>query len=283
MADRVKTTSAKNPNAAQSPHKPWGRITLDACGLLLWVAVSVIGSQIIVGNIMLWILGAETLSQPVWMAVYSALAYTLAMLLVIFVPPKITAVWRIVNEKKAGKKLTSSRIAPRAVGRQSLGLGGWPTWTDIGLAPVGFIVYLVLAAAITMLFSLFPWFDVEEVQELGFSFGLGGVDRVVAFVTLVVVAPIAEEVIFRGWLYGKLRTKLSAKMSNISGMVISILLVSVLFGLVHGQWNVGVNVFALSVILCGLREITGTIYAGILLHMLKNGVAFYVLYVLGVG
>ena len=41
------------------------------------------------------------------------------------------------------------------------------------------------------------------------------------------------------------------------------------------------NVFALSVALCVLREITGTIYAGILTHMIKNGVAFYLLYVMG--
>ena len=30
-----------------------------------------------------------------------------------------------------------------------------------------------------------------------------------------------------------------------------------------------------------LREITGTIYAGVLTHMLRNGVAFYYLYVIG--
>ena len=100
---------------------------------------------------------------------------------------------------------------------------------------------------------------------------------------LVVVAPIAEELIFRGWLYGKLRLLLSSKLSNNASMILSIILVSVLFGMVHMQWNVGVNVFALSVVLCGLREITGTIYAGILAHMLKNGIAFYLLYILGIG
>ena len=66
-------------------------------------------------------------------------------------------------------------------------------------------------------------------------------------------------------------------------MVISIFLVSLLFGIVHLQWNVGVNVFAMSIVLCGLREITGTVYAGILTHMIKNGVAFYLLYILGIG
>ena len=105
----------------------------------------------------------------------------------------------------------------------------------------------------------------------------------VAFIILVVVAPVAEELIFRGWLYGKLRPMLSAKMSDAASMTISIFLVSLLFGIVHMQWNVGVNVFAMSIVLCGLREITGTIYAGILMHMVKNGVAFWLLYILGIG
>ena len=112
---------------------------------------------------------------------------------------------------------------------------------------------------------------------------MSGGDRVLAFLTLVVVAPIAEEIVFRGWLYGKMREKIASEYSNKVSMVVSILLVSLLFGAVHGQWNVGVNVFAMSVVLCGLREITGTIYAGILLHMLKNGVAFWMLYMMGMG
>ena len=61
---------------------------------------------------------------------------------------------------------------------------------------------------------------------------------------------------------------------------VSILIVSALFGFLHLQWNVGINVFCLSLVLCVLREITGTIHSGILLHMLKNGFAFYLLYVI---
>jgi membrane protease YdiL (CAAX protease family) len=54
---------------------------------------------------------------------------------------------------------------------------------------------------------------------------------------------------------------------------------SVLFGLIHGQWNVGVDVFVLSMVACSLREVTGSIWAGILLHMLKNALAFYIIFV----
>ncbi len=219
------------------------------CLMCVWVFASVIVAQLIIGRLMVLMLGAETVQQPVWIAIYSALSYVAAMALIILVPPKIAKKW--------------------GVSRKGLGLYETPTWTDIGLAPVAFIASLILAAGLVALFSLFPWFNAEETQSLGFSTFIIGWDRIVAFITLVVVAPIAEEVIFRGWLYGKIREVLTDKVSEKAAIIISILTVSLLFGLIHLQWNVGVNVFALSVVLCGLREITGTIYAGILTHMLK--------------
>ena len=239
--------------------KQWGKLILKIFLMMLWVAVSVIASQLVVGYIMIWILGEDTFVEPVWTAFYTAIYYVLAVALVLFL---------------SGKK----------IGRQRLGLRGWPTWTDIGLGVVGFLAQLILAAALTALFMIFPWFQeiADQSQDVGFSVLNSGLDRVVAFVSLIIIAPIAEEIIFRGWLYGMMRQKLSEKVSNTAGMIISILLVSLLFGLVHMRWNVGVNVFATSVVLCGLREITGTIYAGILVHMLKNGVAFYLLYVAGI-
>ncbi len=242
--------------------------------ILLWTAVSIIASQLVVGYLMLAILGKETFSEPMPTAVFSALFYVLAMALIIFVPPLLKKCWH-KNHNTAKEKLTLPS-------RTELGLKDLPTWTDIGLAPVGYLVYLVLGMAVTSLFSLFPWFDVNQAQDVGFSTYMAGGEKVIAFITLVVIAPIAEEIIFRGWLYGKIRNKLSQSMTNLVSMIVSALLVSVLFGAIHLQWNVGVNVFALSLVLCALREITGTIYSGILLHMFKNGLAFYLLYVVGI-
>lgn len=179
------------------------------------------------------------------------------------------------TEKKEEKKGQLSYLL--CVDRNEMGLRGLPTWTDIGLAPVGFIVYLVLAFILTWVFSLFPWFDTNQIQETGLNSYITTLDAVIAYLRLVVLAPIIEELIFRGWLYGKLRNCLLAKFSDRTSMFISIFAVSIVFGLIHGQWNVGVNMFAMSVVLCGLRETTGTIYSGILVHIIKNGVAFCVI------
>lgn len=261
-----------------SPKKQGWRLFCLIIGMMLWVFASVVASQLVVGYILLWMVGVEEFSRPVMTAIYSALSYVVAMLLVIIVPPLC-----LHRRNRAGVKKKATMQKQKLVNFRELGLHDWPTWTDIGLAPVGYIVYLILAAGLVALFSLFPWFDAGEVQEVGFSYYVTGGDRLVAFLTLVVVAPIAEEIIFRGWLYGRMREGLLKKVSNKTSIVISIFLVSLLFGIVHLQWNVGVNVFALSLVLCALREVTGTIHAGILLHMLKNGIAFYLLFVMGIG
>ena len=277
MAEKKERNKIPKESGKNKKSRRFFRLIFILLGMMVWVAASVIAAQFLVGYVLVWIVGPEKLNQPVWTAVYSALSYVIAMVLIIFVPILIKRRKTKDGAKKVGEKEVLE------VTRNSLGLRGMPKWVDIGLAPVGFIVYLLIAAGLVALFTCFPWFDAEEAQEVGFSVYVAGIDRVIAFITLVVVAPIAEEIIFRGWLYDKMRTKLSENVSEKLSIGISIFLVSLLFGIVHLQWNVGVNVFAMSIVLCGLREITGTIYSGILLHMLKNGIAFYLLYVLGIG
>lgn len=261
-----------NKEVKKKDSKHRGRLALEVLMITVYAGGATIVSQYVIGYLMVWIVGAEAMEKPVMTGVFSALSYLLTLVMVLAVP--LSKSHKQKKAKKTGKwKWVNSD-------RKTLGLSGWPTWTDIGLAPVGFLVYCLLAAGLIALFSLFPWFNAEEAQEIGFSYYVNGFDRVVAFVTLVVVAPIAEEIIFRGWLYGWLREKIAAEYSNKVSMIVSIFLVSLLFGLVHGQWNVGVNVFAMSIVLCGMREITGTIYSGILLHMVKNGVAFWMLFMM---
>ncbi|MBR0479765.1 CPBP family intramembrane metalloprotease [Candidatus Saccharibacteria bacterium] len=242
-------------------------------GILIFTGASVIAAQLIVGYLMLFILGRETFVQTVPSAIYSLLSYALALFFVLFVSTRVKTKWKLIDIFGETKQ--------KKLNLDELGLKSGPTWTDIGLAPVGYIASLILAAGLVGLFSIFPWFNAEEAQEIGFSAYLSGPDRIIVFLILVVIAPIFEEIIFRGFLYGKIRERLNGEVAEISGIIISSLLVSILFGIIHLQWNVGVNVFALSIVLCALREITGTIYAGILTHMIKNGVAFYLIYVLG--
>lgn len=155
--------------------------------------------------------------------------------------------------------------------RGDIGLQRLPNWKDIFVTPVGFIAYFILSAILTALATSFSWFDIDQAQNTGFSGVSFGYEYVLAFFALVVLAPVAEEILFRGYLFGKLK--------NYVPVWFAILLTSVLFGVAHGAWNVGIDTFALSVVLCILREVTGSLWPSILLHSLKNGLAYYLLFI----
>ena len=222
---------------------------------IFWTVFSFIAARYIVGAPLALLLG-ENFSSPFWVAIYQILFYLVAVFLVVFVP------WKIF------KKFPTNRT--------ELGLKNLPTWSDIGLSIVGFLVYLIAAGFFVNLLSNLPFFDADAVQETGYGAYVLGFNRFMAFLALVIAAPIGEEIIFRGWLYGKLRAKINNKFS----LLISILIVSIIFALFHGQLNVMANVFVMSIVLCLMRETTGTIYSGILLHIIKNAVAFYLVYVM---
>ena len=246
-----------------------------AIAIMLWVGAAVIVAQYIVGYLMILILGQEPFieREVIPITIFSALSYILAFCIIAFLPPLI------VNNIKKNPKKSKDKIKP--IDLKILGFDKWVTWADIGLSVGGLVVYFVLAAILLSVFNIFPWFNAEQTQNMIYNTNIYGFDRMLAFVVLVVVTPIAEELIFRGYLYGKMREKFSQVTTELLSVIISAVLVSIVFGIVHLQWNVGVNVFAMSLVACALREYTGTIHAGILLHMIKNGLAFYYLFVLG--
>jgi membrane protease YdiL (CAAX protease family) len=246
----VKTLKSRFDMRAKENHKMTvGALLGWAFLMALWVGVVLIGVQYALA----YLISAMHLqvSEIVLQTIFSALVYVVALLVIIFVP------WKLLKMKTT---------------REELGMRGLPTWTDILLAPIAFIVFLIASGFImAVMQAIMPSIDWTQEQDVGFNNIISNLDFVLTFLSLVVIAPIAEEIIFRGWLYGKMRRKMSA--------VPAILIVSLLFGLVHGQWNVGVVVFTMSIAMCLIRELTGTIWGGILVHMIKNGLAFYALYV----
>ena len=229
-------------------------LVLWAIGIALWVGAMLFVAQYVVAFIFVRIVPQEQLQSNAVNSAYQAVTYAVCLALTIFVP------WKLLKAKTS---------------RNEVGLHGLPTWTDVLLAPIVFIAVMVAAGAMTALMqAILPSIDWEQVQETGYSGLYQTGEYITAFVCLVVLAPVCEEIIFRGWLYGKLRARMSA--------LPAILITSLLFGIMHGQWNVGVTVFVMSIGMCLQRELTGTIWSGMLLHMIKNGLAFYLLFVAGV-
>lgn len=223
--------------------------------LPLWVFISFFAAQfLVVGlekvlNALHVPLGA--LNGSVLNTVFAVVLYAVTLVIVIGVP------WLALKKR---------------VSRTEIGLFRYPSWTDIAMTPVAAVVYFILSAILVYVATTFlPWFDASQVQNTGFGQLNQRYEYILAFVTLVVIAPIAEETLFRGYLFGKLLKFVPAWAA--------ILATSLLFAAIHGAWNVAVDTFALSVVLCLLRLSTGSLWAPILLHMTKNGIAYYLLFI----
>ncbi len=146
-------------------------------------------------------------------------------------------------------------------------------------ALAGFGLYFILYIVGLMLVSkIWPGLQTDQKQELGFNAAAKGNELWPIFISLVILPPITEEIVVRGFLYSGLRTKLP--------IVMSALIASVLFAAAHlGEggksgllWIAGVDTFILSMVLCYLKDKTGSLWPGIGVHMIKNGLAFVILF-----
>jgi uncharacterized protein len=151
-----------------------------------------------------------------------------------------------------------------------------PKLIDIIYALAAYAGYFIVFFTVFTFVSRF--IDVTQKQQLGFDSPTGDIQLLLAFISLVILPPIAEEIMFRGFLFSSLRAKFR--------LVPAVIVTSILFGLAHLQfgngapllWIAAIDTFTLSCFLCYLREKTGSVWASVLLHMIKNGIAYLTLY-----
>ncbi|MDR0956049.1 MAG: CPBP family intramembrane metalloprotease [Candidatus Nomurabacteria bacterium] len=158
---------------------------------------------------------------------------------------------------------------------QLIGLSRRPKLIDLKYLLAGIPIYYVLLIAMMIaariILAAAGSGAMNQTQDVGFATsGNSPGQLVIIFVALVIVPPIAEEIAMRGFLFGRLRKILSFWPTAI--------LVSLLFAVAHWQLNVSLDTFTLSMVMCVLREKTGTIYPTIGLHIVKNLVAFCALF-----
>lgn len=169
-------------------------------------------------------------------------------------------------------------IRLRRASVKAIGFLRRPRFSDAGWAFVTFGVYFLTVAAVTALVSALFHIDLNQKQELGFDNVSGTNHLMLTFISLVILPPLVEEFLFRGFLFTGLRAKMTFWWSTV--------ITSMLFASLHlaqgaGSilWVAGIDTFLLSLFLCYLREKTGNLWTGIFLHALKNAVAFTYLYI----
>ncbi|HZO36011.1 MAG TPA: CPBP family intramembrane glutamic endopeptidase [Solirubrobacteraceae bacterium] len=145
-----------------------------------------------------------------------------------------------------------------------LGLRPARAWSAFWLVIGAYLLFVAVAAGWTSLLGIT---DRENV-----AVSLGTRDSAAALAGAIVlvcaVAPFAEELFFRGFLFGALRKY---------GLIPAAAITGVVFGLAHvASSPIGfiVPLAVLGVLLCLLYERTGSLYPPMALHCLNNSIAF---------
>lgn len=153
----------------------------------------------------------------------------------------------------APRALAGLRLVPRRglLGSMVLGIAlAIPAW--IGAQLIGYLTIRLLEP-----FGLQPEVGVADAA-------LQNADPVVLVVALVVVAPIAEELFFRGVVYNAWEREYGATRALFGS--------AILFAVIHGSIFVIPSIFALGIVLAILFRGTRSLPATIMLHAGFNGI-----------
>jgi len=257
-------TKPANPKHRPQTWVPWGGLgpwVVVVYALLVFGIASTLAAVLLVLYAHLSGLGGHSADSWLTNSVVAQFWYVLTAEALTF-----CAIWGFLRLRKTGL---------RSIGWR--GVRFWDPIVALIAYVVYFVAYLVLLAVVT---HLIPSININQKQDLGFSNVSGTMNLVLTFLSLVVLPPLVEETVFRGFVFTGLRTRLK--------WVWAAIITSLLFASAHllesasGQpllWVAGIDTFTLSIVLCYLREETDSLWPGVFVHGLKNGIAFLTLFI----
>lgn len=152
------------------------------------------------------------------------------------------------------------------------------SWRDVGLRRFDLsrslglgCIFLLFAFAFNFIWSLFlSLFELRTQPDMLPLFGKGIAGLFLAILAGGVVAPIAEEVFFRGYLFAGLYKLLGRRRAA--------LLSAALFALAHILPTSWPPIFVLGLLFALLYEQTGSIWPSVIVHAAMNTLAFLFAY-----
>lgn len=129
---------------------------------------------------------------------------------------------------------------------------------------VGFVVAFIAAAVVG--YPIEQLFGVDPTQQALSQTATEPGLLPIVFLSGAIIAPIAEEIVFRGYMYKAFRDRFKPGYA--------ILLSAALFSIIHLEWRAALSLFVIGIVLAYVYEKTGNLMAPITLHILNNSVAF---------
>jgi hypothetical protein len=225
------------PTPGRPPWAPWTAIAAFVAGL----GGALVGGLII--GLLGALAGASLDNPPPAVNILSTVAQDIAFILAAIFFARL-----------------SGRVAPWQFGLRPARLG-----PAIGLVALGYVFFISFSAAWVALLGIHA--KDELPKELGVD--TSNVALAATAVLVCVIAPVAEEFIFRGYIFPALR--------NWKGLWPAVILDGLIFGGIHaGSAPVGylVPLALFGSVLCLVYVKTGSLYPCMVLHALNNSIAF---------
>ena len=155
---------------------------------------------------------------------------------------------------------------------------GWAAATELGLRrplhpaiKASVLAYFAYIGCALVIAALIQPEQEDVTRELGADEGALG--TIVAGLLIVCVAPVTEEVFFRGFMFNGLRRGTS--------FAVAALVSAAIWGVFHytgeGSWGVVLQLTVFGIVLAWLYERTGSVYPTIAVHGFNNSLAFAIL------
>ena len=227
-------------------------VTWSGASAILFGSFSFIMGQIVAG-ILLWIVYGEKITDALNNPTPLATFVSVIILGVITVG---LIVWYVQNRGGTIRNLGYKRAQKK-----------FSYWRVV-YALLMYFGLLILAR--TVVAQIVPQVNLDQEQVTGFESVISNFDLWLSFLAIVVVAPIVEETLFRGFIFKGLRNNFSFWPAAIVS--------AGLFALAHGQLNVALDTFILGLFLAYLFSKSDSIWPSVILHASKNAIAFTVLF-----
>lgn len=158
--------------------------------------------------------------------------------------------------------------------------GKWTPLSVLNMRPAKELVWVGILSAALLIPS--AWADELlgiEMDDDMTQILIGVMSGPIGFISVGLIAPIAEEFVFRGAILRRLLAYFDGKYDGNNSWLshnshwIAIAISALLFALVHGNMAQGLHAFVIGLLLGWLYYSTKSIWPGIVLHLVNNSLA----------
>jgi membrane protease YdiL (CAAX protease family) len=157
-------------------------------------------------------------------------------------------------------------------GIRRVSLGRVMGWAVLWLAPLLVVVWGFNWVTMEWLKSIWPDLALQDSVKLFLENGHLGT-RLIMAGAAVIVAPLVEETVFRGFVYGVVK--------RFTDPIFAAIISSALFALAHFHLGSAVPLFVLALGFVGAYERTGSLLVPMVMHAIFNGISLAALIILG--